>query len=178
MALGDETALGRLSVRCTARALSIATSILRRSDLAEDVVAEAFEQAWRDASRFDPARGSAMAWFLTIARSRSLDSRRRIAALARREVVVEVHELEAAADADEDTPERACELSQRGCKLRAMLAALTPAHRQALSLAFRRGLTHAEIARHCGLPLGTVKSHVKRGLETMREQCIAAGIVP
>lgn len=150
------------------RVIALLRRFLRDPARLEEVAEDVFFQVWRDAPRFDAARGQPMAWLLTIARSRALDALRR----AEREAVelgVDDDELEAsmAPDASADPAHRLAE-SRRADALRAALAALDPQPRQLVSLAFLRGLTHEEVAAETGLPLGTVKSSIRRALGVLR----------
>ncbi len=134
----------------------------------EEVAEDVFFQVWRDAPRFDAARGRPMAWLLTIARSRALDALRRVERDSV-ELHVEDDELDAAMEPDDaaDPAQRLAE-SRRADALRAALDTLEPQPRQLVSLAFFRGLTHEEVAAETGLPLGTVKSTIRRALGALR----------
>jgi RNA polymerase sigma-70 factor (ECF subfamily) len=162
----DEPALAELYDRLVGRVYGLALRITRRVPMAEEVVQDVFWQVWRQAPRFDGERGSALAWVMTIARSRSLDALRR--------VDPEECELEPETLELQQAPEGAGPLDllsalQQGQALHAALARLDPVPRQLLSLAFFRGLSHDEIALHAGLPLGTVKSHIRRALASLKE---------
>jgi RNA polymerase sigma factor (sigma-70 family) len=129
---------------------------------------DTFWQIWRQAPRFDSQRGSAMAWVLTLARSRALDAARangRDPLQSRRQAVDENAEL---GDDAADDPLDLLHAVRRDSQLHAVLASLDPLRRQLISLAFYRGLTQDEIATHTGLPLGTVKSHFRRTLATLK----------
>ncbi|HXE40378.1 MAG TPA: sigma-70 family RNA polymerase sigma factor, partial [Azonexus sp.] len=130
---------------------------------AEEVVEDTFWQVWRQAPRFDPGRGSATGWMLNMTRSRALDALRRAGT------------VECAAEAGEHEPDLAAgpedlfAANEVGQQLESALAGLEPLPRQLVALAFFRGLSHEEIAVHTGLPLGTVKSHIRRALGRLRE---------
>lgn len=161
----DEDALASLYDALLGRIHGLALRIVRRPELAEEVAEDVFWQVWRQAPRFDPSRGSAMAWITTMARSRALDALRRSAS-------PEVHDDEAlSATADEDggeSPFDALVAIHEHAQLHCALAALDAQPRQLLALAFFRGLSHEEIALHTDLPLGTVKSQIRRSLQTLR----------
>lgn len=162
---GDEDALAGLYDATCGRVHGIVLRIVRNPVAAEEVVEDVFFQVWRQALRYDPARGRPLAWILTIARSRALDHLRRAdPALCH----PEPHTLlEAEPHAGGDPPDllAAC---QDSSLVHAALAALDPVPRQLVALVFLRGLTHEEVAVHAGLPLGTVKSHVRRALLNLR----------
>ena len=166
MAEGNETALNALYETTLARVFGLALRITGRRDLAEDVVLEVYWQAWRDASRFDANRGEPMAWLMTICRSRALDA-------LRRQDSAESHPEPEILVADEPgadpSPLEALLATEAGSTLGMAIAKLTPVQRQMIALAFFKGLSHQEIADHTGLPLGTVKSHLKRAQDSLKD---------
>ncbi|MBP6095429.1 MAG: sigma-70 family RNA polymerase sigma factor [Methyloversatilis sp.] len=161
---GDEAALGQLYDRTSRRVYGFALRVTRSPEMAEEVVEEVFWQAWRQALRFDPARGNPMAWLMTMTRSRALDALRRIDDA---ELHPEPETLMAAETACGGDPQNLLEAVQRHHALHAALESLDALPRQLLSLAFFRGLTHEEIALQSSLPLGTVKSHIRRALTAL-----------
>jgi RNA polymerase sigma factor (sigma-70 family) len=162
---GDEAAFGALYDATLGRVYGLALRITRNAQSAEEVAEDAYWQVWRQALRFDPARGNAMAWLLTIVRSRALDSLRRDDEATAHP---EPETLIAADAAPEGDPQDLLAATQRDRALHAALATLEPLPRQLLALAFFRGLTHEEIAAQTVLPLGTVKSHIRRALTTLK----------
>ncbi|MBS1212237.1 MAG: polymerase subunit sigma-24 [Proteobacteria bacterium] len=162
----DQEALAALYDTLVGQVYGLALRIVRRSTLAEEVVQDTFWQIWRQAPRFDPVRGSALAWIMTIARSRALDAVRRIDP---QECELEPETVEGIADPETEAPVDLLSAAQQGHRLHSALAALDSVPRQLLSLAFFRGFSHDEIAECTGLPLGTVKSHIRRALMTLRQ---------
>jgi RNA polymerase sigma-70 factor (ECF subfamily) len=161
----DQAALTALYDALSGRVYACALRITRQVGLAEEAMQDTFWQVWRQAPRFDPARGPALAWVLNIARSRSLDalrSREREAAHQRLRVQQEIEEQ--ASD-----PLELLQDLRRDSHLHHTLAALDPLKRQLIALAYYRGLTQDEIAAQTGMPLGTVKSHLRRTLAALRE---------
>lgn len=162
----DEAALGLLYDATIGRVYGLALRITRSRETAEEVAEDVYMQVWRDASRFDPQRGvSVLGWLLVICRSRALDALRRADCA---DAHPEPHTL-APELAVDDTPEALLQAAQQNSALRAALEQLTPLQRQMLALAFFRGLTHEEIANQLALPLGTVKSHIRRALIALKE---------
>jgi RNA polymerase sigma-70 factor (ECF subfamily) len=144
----------------------VALRIMRDRSRAEDVVVEVYWQVWRDAARFDRARGEPLGWLLTICRSRALD------ALRRRDPASQPGNLELSAlpdEASEDEPAAILESLQEQHRMRNALQFLKPVQQKLVGLAFFNGLTHQEIATHTGLPLGTVKTHIRTALLVMRQ---------
>lgn len=159
----DEHALAELYDALAGRVYGLALRITRQVQTAEEVTEDAFWQVWRQAPRFDPTRGSVLSWILTIARSRALDAlRRRDQAEALDERCLA--DLEAGSN-----PQDLLQAVQQHHRLHAALARLDALPRQLLALAFFRGLSHEEIACQMKLPLGTVKSHIRRALLRLRE---------
>ncbi|NJD06925.1 MAG: sigma-70 family RNA polymerase sigma factor [Methylococcaceae bacterium] len=162
----DEPALAELYDRLAGRVYGLALRITRRVPMAEEAAQDVFWQVWRQAPRFDAGRGSALAWGMTIARSRALDALRRVDP---EECELEPETLEMQQAPDGVGPPDLLSALQQGQTLHAALARRDPVPRQLLSLAFFRGLSHDEIALHAGLPLGTVKSHIRRALASLKE---------
>jgi len=163
----DEAAMALLYEQLSGRVYAVAVHITRQVAAAEEVLQDTFWQVWRQAPRFDAKRGTAAAWVLTLARSRALDAARAMARdpVQRRGQSID-DEFEPA-DASNPDPMDILQAVRRDSALHAQLAALDPLRRQLISLAFFKGMTHDEIAQHTGLPLGTVKSHVRRALSAL-----------
>ncbi|MGD0961268.1 MAG: sigma-70 family RNA polymerase sigma factor [Methylomonas sp.] len=164
---GDQNALGLLYDNLVHQVYGLSLRITKRTALAEEVAQDTFWQVWRQAPRFDPARGSVKAWVMTIARSRALDALREIEA---DECELEPETLALIAAPEDGAPPNLLAAVEQGRQLQTVLASLDPIARQLVSLAFFRGLSHEEIAVSSGLPLGTVKSHIRRALQTLQQQ--------
>ena len=138
---------------------------------AEDVVADCYFQAWRNAARFDPERGSALTWLLTMARSRALDRLRQ--ETLRHGGLTGAPAFDADSQAGEPGrdpgPDQLLESVQACTRLHAALAQLSANERWALGLAYFRDHTQSEIAALTGMPLGTVKSLITRAQHKLRE---------
>jgi RNA polymerase sigma-70 factor (ECF subfamily) len=161
----DEDAFAELYDATVARVHGLALRILREPRAAEEVTEDVFFQVWRQARRYDPARGRPLAWMLTIARSRALDHlRRRDPAQSHAEPDTLLEAEPAAAGGPQDL----LVASRDNARVHAALASLDPVPRQLIALAFFRGYTHEEIALHEDLPVGTVKSHIRRALAALR----------
>lgn len=163
-AQGRPDALRALYEQEAARLVGIAHRILRRRDLAEDVVHEVFVQIWRDAARFNPERGSGRAWLGTILRNRALNVVRQQARLG----VLDESGLHAVPDHADD-PAAALERLEEGEALKKCLGELEPVRRRCILLAYVDGLTQSEIADTLSVPLNTAKSWVRRSLLSLRE---------
>ncbi|MCE1239144.1 MAG: sigma-70 family RNA polymerase sigma factor [Azonexaceae bacterium] len=171
----DERALASLYEALAARVQTFVLRLTRQRALAEEVTEDVFWQLWRQAPRFDPEKGSVMAWIMNMARSRALDALRQVET---REVQDEMA-LEAAADeAGDETPLDLLTAIDERHRLHQAVGQLEPLPRQLLALAFFRGMTHDEIAQHCDLPLGTVKSQIRRSLTRLQDCLARQGLAP
>lgn len=162
----DQTAFALLFKAMSTCVHSLASRITGNNQLAEEVTEDTFFQVWRQSPRFDPARGTPKAWILTIARSRALDALRSIPPFDE----LTDFEMEASADnqAHDNVPDLLSAIEQNQL-LYSALKNLEPLPRQLIALSFFRGLSHEEIADHAELPLGTVKSHIRRAVINLRE---------
>ena len=133
-----------------------------RDGTAEDVVQDVMLSVWNKATQFDPHRAEASAWIYRIARNRQID-------LARRNRMPVAEMVEEPVDTEPDAAQILA-LSQETRHLRAALARLGPEQTRAIEQAYLEDLPHSEIARVSGLPLGTVKSRIRLGLERLRRE--------
>ena len=162
-AAGRNSAIARIYAAEGDRLKAVARRIVLQRDHAEDVIHDAFLQILRDAKDFDPARGSARGWIYAIVRNTALKNRMR----AGREPAADCDELQAVMD--RDLVDRQATLVQ-GFDLRASLESLEPRRRACLIMAIVDGRTHAEVAAYLGVPVGTVKSWIRRELIALRQQ--------
>ncbi|MCA1583952.1 MAG: sigma-70 family RNA polymerase sigma factor [Acidobacteria bacterium] len=164
---GDEGSLGVLYDRYATSVYSLVYKIVGDHTEAEDVVQDVFVQAWQRAARYDPSRGSLIAWLLVIARSRALDCLR-----ARRARPDRYGVIDGASDQDgawaEPFQYTAVLAAEQAVELQAALTALPLLQRLALEMAYYEGLTHAEIAGRLEQPLGTVKARIRLGIVKLR----------
>lgn len=175
MAKGDETALEALYEITLGKVYGLALRITGQAAAAEDVVAEVYYQAWRQAERFDRQRGHPLSWLLTLCRSRALDS------LRRRDEASSHPEPETLTDpvpAERSDPVDLLLAVERQSALHLALDTLNPLQRQLLALAFYRDLSHQEIARHTGLPLGSVKTYIRKAMLSLQAVLSTEGVTP
>ncbi len=168
---GDEAAFEQLYDRYSAVLYALALRIAGEASDAEEIVLDSLTQAWREATRFRPDRGSVIAWLTTICRSRALDL---VRARGRRSRL-----LDSATVAALDAPpamgsapaagDRELDLLERRQWVAEALRTLSQPQRQAIELAYYDGLSHSEIAERLGEPLGTVKTRVRLAMERLRE---------
>ena len=159
----DERAVAALYDRYGGLAYSLAYRILEDRGAAEDVVQDAFVSAWRRAVSFQPGRGSVRTWLLAILHHRGVDRLRSVAAMARRQEALEQIEPGTVPDIAEAAAGRA-----EAEAVRAALTGLPDEQLEVLKLAYYGGFTHQEISQMLEVPLGTVKSRMRLGLERVR----------
>ena len=168
----DAGALEALYDRYGRAAYSLARRILTEETLAQDVVQEVFLSLWRDARRFDAGRGTVATYLLSMTHHRAVDVVRREENLRRWRTSDEGLELEPDPKA---RVEDEVEASERRAEVRAALAELPDAQREALLLAYFGGYTQREVAALVGVPLGTVKTRMAAGMRKMKEALQDAG---
>lgn len=165
VAEGDPTAVRDVLSRYSALVWSLASGLSNDPHDVEDVVQDIFVDVWRSAGRYDPAVASEATFIATIARRRVIDRRRR----AGRRLDPEPLEEEFAPGESDDRL-RQIDLHDEANQAREVVAQLTGDRRKVLELSVVDGLTHREIAADTGIPLGTVKSHIRRGLAEVTER--------
>lgn len=172
----DQRALMAMYDATLSRVYGLVLRLVRRSALAEEVAEEVYFQVWRQAPRFDPARGRPLTWLLSMARSRAIDAIRRETRFQHEELDEDVaprslYQCAPAAESGDDL----LAVAQGHAELHRALLLLKPQPRQLVALAFFNGLSHEEIASQTHLPLGTVKSQIRRALITLREALGGSG---
>lgn len=161
-AQGSESNFAEL-YRVTGRRLySVIVRITRNEADAEDVLQDAFTTTWRLACSFDPARGNAMSWLVSLARNKAIDHVRRY-----RYSPLDDHVAEAV-PCDSPSPLALAEMSEARVQIEDGLRQLEAHHRGALEAAFFGGLTYRELALSLGVPEGTAKSWIRRGLGRLK----------
>jgi RNA polymerase sigma-70 factor (ECF subfamily) len=166
-ALGDETAFARVYQIASPRLYGLTLRVLRESGHAEEVTQEAFIVIWATSAQYDPARGSAMSWMLTIAHRRAVDRVRSAQAATRRNDTWVLEQQNATSMMDE-TAELAY-ASIEAARVRAALCSLSAKQRTAIFLAYFAGQTHAQVATYLGIPHGTAKSRIRDGLRALSD---------
>lgn len=162
-AAGDRDAFAALYDATSSKLYGIALRILRRTDLAEEAVQDAYVRIWRRASDFDPGRASAIAWMAAITRNRALD----MARLKREASLDEAPDLGDAAT-DAPNPEEEAELSDELRRLSACLGELDESRRSAVLLAYQSGFSREELAARFSRPVGTIKTWLRRSLVSLK----------
>jgi RNA polymerase sigma-70 factor, ECF subfamily len=163
VARGDEAAFAALYDELAPRIYGLARRILRDPAQAEEVAQEALVEVWRTAARYDPAKGSAMSWALTIAHRRAVDRVRSEQASTERERRLATEER----PYDEVVEEATARLERQ--QVQRCLEGLTELQREAITLAYYRGYSYREVAELLDTGLPTVKTRMRDGLIRMRD---------
>jgi RNA polymerase sigma-70 factor (ECF subfamily) len=164
-ACGDRAAFRQLYETCSPRLLTVARRLLRRTELAEEIVQDAFVALWEHAADFDRKRAHPMGWLTSIVRHRALDMLRR----PHVEVAIEDDSWLESVASNVGSAEAEWEARAARSAVQSALATLPPSQRQAVALSFQHGLSHSEMAVHLRRPLGTVKTLARRGLARLAE---------
>ncbi len=162
---GDEAAFAALYDATSSRLYGLVLRVVRDPAQAQEVTQEAFLETWRTASRFDPDRGSAMSWMLTIAHRKAVDRVRSAEAASRRDTSYHQNSHTVA----HDTTAESASTVMEGQRVRKALTDLTQAQRSAIELAYFGGYTHTEVATMLDLPVGTAKTRIRDGLIRLRD---------
>lgn len=172
---GDASVFESLYQATVRKLLGVAYQVLRNRAAAEEAVQEVYFKIWKHPECFDSAKGRALVWMLVVTRRHCLDVLRRNRQITYRDPASLQLELDEAAESltgDVD-PAHAIDQAVSNRQLHQCLSTLNGNHREAIVLAYWRGWTVEETARHLDKPLGTVKSWIRRGLMTLRE-CLGA----
>lgn len=164
-ARGDEAAFAALYDATAARVHGLVLRVVRDPAQSEEVTQEAFLDIWRTASRYEPDRGTALSWLLTIAHRKAVDRVRSAEAATRRDTTY--HSSNAGVEHDVTAEAAGAAIEAR--RVRNALRALTAVQREALELAYFGGYTHTEVATMLDLPVGTAKTRIRDGLIRLRD---------
>jgi RNA polymerase sigma-70 factor, ECF subfamily len=168
-ALRDRAAFGALYQATSANLFGVALRIVKKRHWAEEILQEAFLKIWNHAPSYDPNRGAPMTWMINVVRNQALDLRRRADVRAELNAVPVEDDLPAASG----NPAQEAAVSAELARLRHCLQRLAEDQRACILLVYHEGYTPTEVARRQRLPLGTVKTWVRRGLMRVRE-CLQA----
>lgn len=163
-ATGNQAAFDRLYRLTAPKLFALAIRILQRRDIAEEVLQESFVRIWHNAQAYEEAKAHAMTWMSTIVRNTALD-------WLRRPNLESPVELPESADIPDEAlqPMASLQLKEEESALHNCMKELAAPERQSLALAYFRGLSYSELAEQLRVPLGTVKSWIRRSMTRLRE---------
>ncbi len=161
---GDAQAFRLFYEATVKKVYALALSIVRTPQTAEDVVIDVYLRVWRNAGTYDARQGKLLAWLLTISRNCA------ISAIPRASTVAAERSYTLLEEKSGDDASDVLAAFEEHSVMRAAMAELYPIEQELLGLAFFRGLSHAEIAESSRLPLGTVKTHIRRAIVKLRQR--------
>ncbi|RYD81869.1 MAG: sigma-70 family RNA polymerase sigma factor [Verrucomicrobiaceae bacterium] len=164
----DPDALGVLHDRYSTMIKALVMKVLHNDAESDDMVQEIYVEIWNRAGSYDREKGKALGWIITLARRRAIDRLRKREAYCRAEERLLEHSRQTPTEGILHVEEDLAHAEMRE-HLQRVLATLPPAQKQAIELAFYRGLSQREIAAHTGIPLGTVKTRLELGLKKVAE---------
>ncbi|MEU3191822.1 sigma-70 family RNA polymerase sigma factor [Streptomyces sp. NPDC006992] len=165
VARGDQDAFAAMYERVVGPVFGLVRSVLRDPSQSEEVTQEVLVEVWRVAARFDPAKGTAMTWVMTLAHRRAVDRVRSEQSASDREL--RAAQLSGSRDYDHVVEQVEARLERE--QVRRCLRTLTQIQRQSVTLAYYKGLTYREVAELLSQPLGTVKTRLRDGLIRLRD---------
>lgn len=171
VALQDKKAFRRLYEATSAKLFGFALRVLHKDELAEEAVQDAFVSIWHGASGYQMHLSSPLTWMVTIVRNKALDIRRRMRAGAVDGTLADAGDADGVADPAAGPQEQA-ELSRDARALAHCMDTLASRQRQAIGMAYLHDLSHSDVAARLDLPIGTIKTWIRRGLDRLRE-CLA-----
>jgi RNA polymerase sigma-70 factor, ECF subfamily len=163
VARGDEAAYGVVYGQLAGHVFGVARSVLRDPAHAEEVAQEVLLEVWREAAHYDPARGTAKAWVMTLAHRRAVDRVRSEQASAARE------QRAAKPEVSYDVVAETVAARLDAERVRRCLGSLTGLQQESITLAYYRGFTYREVAALLKVPVGTVKTRMRDGLIRLRD---------
>jgi RNA polymerase sigma-70 factor (ECF subfamily) len=166
VAEGDQAAFGQLYDQSAGRVLGLVRRLLKDHAQSEEVTQEIFLEVWQNAKRYDPAKGSATTWILTMAHRRAVDRIRSSQSTRDRDTRIGLRDMETEYDSVSETVEITVEHERVGQALQR----LTELQRQAVTLAYYGGYSHSEVAEMLKVPIGTVKTRLRDGMIRLRDE--------
>jgi RNA polymerase sigma-70 factor (ECF subfamily) len=166
VAEGDEGAFGQLYDQSSGRVFGLVRRLLKDSAQSEEVTQEIFLEVWQNAKRYDPNKGSATTWILTMAHRRAVDRIRSSQSTRDRDQKIGLRDLETEYDSVSESVEIKVEHERVGEALKR----LTELQRQAVTLAYYGGYSHSEVAEMLKVPIGTVKTRLRDGMIRLRDE--------
>jgi RNA polymerase sigma-70 factor, ECF subfamily len=163
---GDQQAFSDLYDQCSGRVFGLVRRLLKDAAQSEEVTQEIFLEVWQNAKRYDPSKGSATTWILTMSHRRAVDRIRSSQSTRDRDQKIGLRDLETEYDSVSESVEIRVEHERVGQALQR----LTELQRQAVTLAYYGGYSHSEVAEMLKVPIGTVKTRLRDGMIRLRDE--------
>ncbi len=166
IATGDQLAFSELYDQIAPRVLGLIRRVLKDPAQSEEVAQEVFLEIWQTVTRFDPNKGGAMSWILTMAHRRAIDRVRASQAGRDRDTKIGIRDYNPAYDSVSESVEVRIEHE----RVEKAMARLTELQRQAVTLAYYGGYSHSEVAEMLSVPIGTIKTRLRDGMMRLRDE--------
>jgi RNA polymerase sigma-70 factor (ECF subfamily) len=166
VALGDRDAFSALYDQVSSKIHALSVRVLKDVSQAEEVTQEVFLEIWENAPKYNPNKGTAITWMMTIAHRRSVDRVRSAQSSHNRDIKIGIQNFTEAYDDVEDS----VQISMESEKVINALNRLTEFQRNAIVLAYYEGYTHKEVSERLNIPLGTVKTRLRDGMIRLRDE--------
>jgi RNA polymerase sigma-70 factor (ECF subfamily) len=163
---GDQRSFAELYDRIAPRVLGLIKRLLIDHSQSEEVAQEVFLEIWRTATRFDPSRGAALSWVLTMAHRRAVDRVRASQSSHDRDIKIGIRDV----DREYDQVAESVEIRIEHERVKRAMTQLTELQREAISLAYYGGYSHSEVAKILAIPIGTVKTRLRDGMIRLRDE--------
>lgn len=164
----DAVAFRALYDATSSKLFGFALRILIKRESAEEVLQESFVSIWNNAGSYQASLAAPMTWMTTIVRNKAFDLLRRVDHTVEIDADTFDRDVMDALESTDPTPLQSLQLSADARALAICFARLEGLHRQAIAMAFYHDMSHSEVAQHMTLPIGTVKTWIRRGLERLR----------
>ncbi|MGV8896181.1 MAG: sigma-70 family RNA polymerase sigma factor [Rhodoglobus sp.] len=166
VANGDQLAFSELYDQISPRVFGLIKRLLRDHSQSEEVTQEVFLEIWQTATRFDPNKGAAATWILTMAHRRAVDRVRSSQSSRDRDTRIGIRDY----NPDYDNVAETIEVRVEHERVEKAMTRLTELQRQAVSLAYYGGFSHSEVAAKLSVPIGTVKTRLRDGMIRLRDE--------
>ena len=163
---GDQRSFAELYDRVAPRVLGLIKRLLIDHAQSEEVAQEVFLEIWRTATRFDPQRGAALSWVLTMAHRRAVDRVRASQSSHDRDIKIGIRDV----DREYDQVAESVEIRIEHERVKRAMTQLTELQREAISLAYYGGYSHSEVAKILSVPIGTIKTRLRDGMIRLRDE--------
>jgi len=166
VAHGDKAAFGQLYDQIAPRVLGLVKRLLRDHAQSEEVTQEIFLEIWQNATKYDPSKGGASSWIMTMAHRRAVDRVRASQASRDRDVKIGIRDFAP----DYDNVAESVQIKIEHERVEKAMLRLTELQRQAVTLAYFGGFSHSEVATMLSVPIGTVKTRLRDGMIRLRDE--------